>query len=128
MLTYQVSSTHCNPLHVICRWYVEAEKQNGRWAMLGVAGILGQELLGVQPKWFEAGAKDYGIPPITLIGLEAFLFGFIELKRLQGYKKTGGVGGLLLLLLCYMLVCVCMCVCVCVCHPPPPALLHATYF
>jgi hypothetical protein len=90
---------------VLCRWYVEAEKQNGRWAMLGVAGILGQELLGVQPKWFEAGAKDYGIPPITLIGLEAFLFGFIELKRLQGYKKTGGVRPLL-----------------------PPALPHATRF
>ena len=29
------------------KWYAEAEKTNGRWAMMAVAGILGQELLGV---------------------------------------------------------------------------------
>ena len=40
--------------------YVEAEKTNGRWAMIGVAGILGQEILGVEPKWFLHGQKDYG--------------------------------------------------------------------
>jgi hypothetical protein len=40
--------------------YVEAEKTNARWAMIGVAGILGQEILGVEPKWFLHGQKDYG--------------------------------------------------------------------
>jgi light-harvesting complex I chlorophyll a/b binding protein 5 len=37
----------------VCRlkWYAEAEKTNGRWAMMAVAGILGQELLGVDAKW-----------------------------------------------------------------------------
>lgn len=29
------------------KWYAEAERTNGRWAMMAVAGILGQELLGV---------------------------------------------------------------------------------
>lgn len=28
------------------KWYAQAELQNGRWAMLGVAGILVPELLG----------------------------------------------------------------------------------
>ncbi|EIE20191.1 light harvesting complex a protein [Coccomyxa subellipsoidea C-169] len=74
------------------KWYTEAEKTNGRWAMAGVAGILGQELLGVQPKWFEAGAKDYGFPPLALISLEFLLLGFLELKRYQGFKKTGKSG------------------------------------
>ena len=40
--------------------YVEAEKTHARWAMIGVAGILGQEILGVEPKWFLHGQKDYG--------------------------------------------------------------------
>ena len=41
---------HCVPP---CRlkWLVEGEKTNGRWAMMAVAGILGQELLGVDTKW-----------------------------------------------------------------------------
>lgn len=38
-------------LHTITHRYQEAEKMNGRWAMMAVAGILGQELLGVTPKW-----------------------------------------------------------------------------
>ena len=50
-----------------------------------------QELLGVQPKWFNAGAKDYGFPPLALLSLEFLLLGFLELKRYQGFKKTGKV-------------------------------------
>ncbi len=45
----------------------------------------------MQPKWFEAGAKDYGFPPLALISLEFLLLGFLELKRYQGFKKTGKV-------------------------------------
>ena len=52
---------------------------------------MAQELLGVQPKWFDAGAKDYGFPPLALVSLEFLLLGFLELKRYQGYKKTGKV-------------------------------------
>ena len=50
-----------------------------------------QELLGVQPKWFNAGAKDYGFPPLALLSLEFLLLGFLELKRYQGFKATGKV-------------------------------------
>lgn len=54
----------------MCARYTEAEKTNGRWAMAAVAGILGQELLGVQPSWWDAGAKDYGIPMEPLLAVE----------------------------------------------------------
>eukprot|EP01026_Neomeris_dumetosa_P079204 TRINITY_DN861_c0_g1_i1.p1 TRINITY_DN861_c0_g1~~TRINITY_DN861_c0_g1_i1.p1 ORF type:complete len:273 (-),score=39.70 TRINITY_DN861_c0_g1_i1:191-1009(-) len=74
------------------KWYVEAEKTNGRWAMMAVAGIFGTELLGVTPKWFEAGAKDYGVPFLPLLAMEAIIMGFLETKRYQGFKETGTSG------------------------------------
>eukprot|EP01025_Chloroclados_australasicus_P040299 TRINITY_DN419_c0_g1_i1.p2 TRINITY_DN419_c0_g1~~TRINITY_DN419_c0_g1_i1.p2 ORF type:complete len:219 (+),score=26.41 TRINITY_DN419_c0_g1_i1:157-813(+) len=74
------------------KWYVEAEKTNGRWAMMAVAGIMGQELLGVTPKWFEAGAKDYGIPFFPLLAIEAVIMGALETMRYQGFKETGSSG------------------------------------
>lgn len=49
----------------------------------------------MQPKWFEAGAKDYGYSPLALIALEFLLLGFLEVKRYQGFKRTGQVGALL---------------------------------
>ena len=52
----------------------------------------------MQPKWFEAGAKDYGYSPLALIALEFLLLGFLEVKRYQGFKRTGQVG-----LLCHAL-------------------------
>merc|ERR1712072_1293606 len=73
------------------QWYVEAEKMNGRWAMAAVAGILGQEALGVG-KWFEAVAKDYDFPLLPLIAIEFLIMGFLETKRYNGYKETGKSG------------------------------------
>merc|ERR1712159_122546 len=72
-------------------WYVEAEKMNGRWAMVAVVGILGQESLGLG-KWFEAGTKDYAFPLLPLIAIEFLVMGFLETKRYQGFKKTGMSG------------------------------------
>merc|ERR1712159_543827 len=72
-------------------WYVEAEKMNGRWAMAAVVGILGQESLGLG-KWFEAGAKDYGFPLLSLVAIEFVIMGFLETKRYQGFKRTGKSG------------------------------------
>jgi light-harvesting complex I chlorophyll a/b binding protein 5 len=74
----------------LCR-YAEAEKTNGRWAMMAVAGIMGQELLGVTPKWFEAGGKSYAIDTLPLLALEFIAMGFLETKRYQGFKNTGSV-------------------------------------
>lgn len=42
---------------------------------MAVAGILGQELLGVQPAWWEAGAKDYGVPMTPLLAMEFLVSG-----------------------------------------------------
>lgn len=55
--------------------------------MAAVAGIMGQELLGVQPVWYNAGLKDYPIPPLPLTAIEFLVLGFLELKRFQGFKK-----------------------------------------
>lgn len=55
--------------------------------MAAVAGILGQELLGVTPVWFAAGTKDYAIPPLPLTAIEFLVLGFLELKRFQGFKE-----------------------------------------
>jgi len=68
-------------------WFVEAEKTNGRWAMAACAGIMGQELLGVTPAWFDAGAKTYWMPDNALTALEFLIVGHFELKRYEGYKK-----------------------------------------
>lgn len=73
------------------KWYAEAEKTNGRWAMAACAGILFTELLG-KAKWFEAGAQEYWMPNNALIALEALIMGFFELKRYQGWKETGVSG------------------------------------
>jgi light-harvesting complex I chlorophyll a/b binding protein 5 len=69
------------------KWYAEAERQNARWAMIAVAGILGQEVLGVTPKWFAAGAKDYGVPVLGLLAIQQVLFGMIETTRFAAYKS-----------------------------------------
>ena len=68
------------------KWYAEAERQNARWAMIGVAGILGQELLGVSPKWFMHGTVDYGKPILALVAIQQVLFGAIETTRYANYK------------------------------------------
>lgn len=74
------------------KWYAEAEKTNGRWAMAAVAGILFTDALGL-PNWVNAGAEaDLLLPLPTLIGIEIVLFALIEAKRYEGFKKTGKSG------------------------------------
>ncbi len=41
-----------------CSWYRQAELQNARWAMLGVAGILGQEVFNPEQWWYSAGMPE----------------------------------------------------------------------
>ena len=59
--------------------------------MAAVAGILATDLLGL-PKWYEAGAQQYGIPPIALLAIMAPIMGFLETKRLEGFLATGKSG------------------------------------
>lgn len=74
------------------KWYAEAEKTNGRWAMMAVAGILGQELLGVPVKWFEAGQASYDLPVVAQVPILFLVMGFLETKRYIGFKETGSSG------------------------------------
>lgn len=75
------------------KWYVQAELQNGRWAMLGVAGIMIPEaltkagLLNV-PVWYDAGAAETAIPFPTLLAIEFLLFNYVELRRWQDIKVS----------------------------------------
>ena len=71
-----------------CR-YSEAEKTNGRWAMMAVAGILGTEALGL-PKWWEAGAAS-DIPTAPLAATTFLFTGAAETFRYKGWKETGTV-------------------------------------
>jgi light-harvesting complex I chlorophyll a/b binding protein 5 len=74
------------------KWYAEAEKTNGRWAMAAVAGILFTEATGIEPKWFLSGAKDYGVPIAPLVAIQFLITGFLETKRYQGWKEAGTSG------------------------------------
>jgi hypothetical protein len=74
------------------KWYAEAEKTNGRWAMAACAGILFTDAVGL-PNWVTAGAEaDMILPLPTLIGIEVVLFALVEYKRYEGFKKTGKSG------------------------------------
>eukprot|EP00240_Pyramimonas_obovata_P013427 CAMPEP_0118928170 /NCGR_PEP_ID=MMETSP1169-20130426/5475_1 /TAXON_ID=36882 /ORGANISM="Pyramimonas obovata, Strain CCMP722" /LENGTH=237 /DNA_ID=CAMNT_0006870087 /DNA_START=1254 /DNA_END=1967 /DNA_ORIENTATION=+ len=73
-------------------WYAEAELQNGRWAMMAVAGIVGSGLLGVEGPWYSAGAKEFGLPFLALLAIQFPVMGFLETKRLEGFKATGSNG------------------------------------
>lgn len=64
---------------------------NNRWAMMAVVGILGQEILGVPVKWYEAGAAEYDFPVIAQVPILFLVMGFLETKRFQGFKETGTV-------------------------------------
>lgn len=56
-----------------------------------IAGILGQELLGVPVKWYEAGRAEYDLPVIAQIPILFLVMGFLETKRFVGFKETGTV-------------------------------------
>ena len=78
------------------KWYVQAELVNGRWAMLGVAGMLIPEVLtsiGLinVPKWYDAGKVEYFASSSTLFVIEFILFHYVELRRWQDIKYPGSV-------------------------------------
>merc|ERR1711920_44402 len=68
-------------------WYVEAEKTHARWAMAGVTGILGTNLLGIGGDWFTAGANEYPISPLSLLAIQLTTVGWMEAIRLKQYQE-----------------------------------------
>jgi light-harvesting complex I chlorophyll a/b binding protein 4 len=79
------------------QWYRQAELVHCRWAMLGVAGVLGQEILRPDVFWYEAGLPENLPGPfknINMGGLLAFEFlmmHFVEVRRWQDIKNFGSV-------------------------------------
>lgn len=82
-------------------WYRNAELQNGRWAMAGVAGILVPSLMTSQgllnvPDWTQAGKiyneSEGAVPFASLLMVQLFLHNFVEIKRWQDMKKPGSQG------------------------------------
>lgn len=74
------------------RWYREAELQNGRWAMLAVAGILVQEIVKPDIFWYDAPTKIQ--LPFNILGLvafEAFAMHYVEVRRWQDWRKPNSV-------------------------------------
>jgi len=78
------------------KWFVQAELVNGRWAMLGVAGMLLPEVftnIGIinVPKWYDAGKEEYFASSSTLFVIEFILFHYVEIRRWQDIKNPGSV-------------------------------------
>lgn len=82
------------------RWYQQAELVHGRTAMTAVAGILIPGLLtkaGILnvPDFYVAGkiAQDNSFAPFsTLLVVQFFLCGFVEVKRWQDFRKPKSQG------------------------------------
>uniref|UniRef100_A0A0F7GZU8 Chlorophyll a-b binding protein, chloroplastic n=1 Tax=Monsonia marlothii TaxID=163685 RepID=A0A0F7GZU8_9ROSI len=78
------------------KWFVQAELVNGRWAMLGVAGMLLPEVftkIGILnvPEWYDAGKQEYFASSSTLFVIEFILFHYVEIRRWQDIKNPGSV-------------------------------------
>ncbi len=88
------------------QWLAYSEVIHGRWAMLGVAGMVAPEVLGglgIIPQetglvWYKAGmipaqgTYDYWANPFTIFWINAALMNFAELRRAQDYWNPGSMG------------------------------------
>jgi|Transcript_6135 hypothetical protein len=78
-------------------WYVQAELQHARWAMLGVAGMAAPELLtklGVSdlPNWHDAPFYNgYFASATTIFTVQMFMMNWAEIRRWQDIKNPGSV-------------------------------------
>eukprot|EP00803_Ostreobium_quekettii_P006350 evm.model.scf_1870.2 EVM.evm.TU.scf_1870.2 scf_1870:22374-24665(-) len=82
---------------VALKWYRQAELQHARWAMLGCAGILGQELVNPDVFWYEAALPQNLPEPFTnvnmggLLAFEFLMMHYVEVRRWQDYRNPGSV-------------------------------------
>eukprot|EP00355_Strombidium_rassoulzadegani_P007079 CAMPEP_0168624340 /NCGR_PEP_ID=MMETSP0449_2-20121227/9344_1 /TAXON_ID=1082188 /ORGANISM="Strombidium rassoulzadegani, Strain ras09" /LENGTH=263 /DNA_ID=CAMNT_0008665857 /DNA_START=7 /DNA_END=798 /DNA_ORIENTATION=- len=80
---------------VALKWYRQAELVHARWAMLGVAGVLGQEILNPDVFFYDAATKIPDGAPIhnmgAILAFEFILMHWVEVRRWQDYKNFGSV-------------------------------------
>lgn len=73
------------------KWYAEAERVHCRWAMLGVAGILAQEIVHPDQFWYNQNEMVTPQKALGLIAVELWAFNFVELKRWNDFFNPGSV-------------------------------------
>uniref|UniRef100_A0A7S4X4T0 Chlorophyll a-b binding protein, chloroplastic n=3 Tax=Mesostigma viride TaxID=41882 RepID=A0A7S4X4T0_MESVI len=78
----------------VLKWMVQAELQNARWAMLGVAGMLGADLankvgLPAAVQWYEAPLVDYQADWKTLLVVQLVLHAWVEGRRWADFHSPG---------------------------------------
>ena len=77
------------------KWFVQAELMHCRWAMLGLAGMVGPELLtkiGMAdlPNWIDAGSWDgYWLGAGPLFFTQMAMMNWAEVRRWQDMKGPG---------------------------------------
>lgn len=73
-------------------WYREAELQHARWAMVAVAGILGQEIFNPDVFFYEAAAKaELPIPILGAVATQFLLMHYVEIRRWRDFQQPGSV-------------------------------------
>lgn len=77
-------------------WYQQAELQNGRWAMLGVAGVLAQEIAKPDVFFYESAVYSsknlpFGMNMGSLLAINFLLMHWVEVRRWQDIRKFGSV-------------------------------------
>jgi light-harvesting complex I chlorophyll a/b binding protein 4 len=74
-------------------WYRQAELQNGRWAMLGVAGILAQSIVAPDQLWYNSAVdyanKEGSINLGSLLAVQFITMHWVELRRWADLKNPG---------------------------------------
>lgn len=80
----------------VLSWFVQAELQHARWAMVGFLGITVAEVLTLQgqinaPLWFNAGEGQYFTDGWTLFGIQFLLMGWAEARRWMDIINPGSV-------------------------------------
>jgi hypothetical protein len=71
---------------------VQAELQHARWAMLGVAGMIGPDFAPWDtPSWVDAGKFEYWAPAGPLFFIQMAMMNWAEVRRWQDMKEPGSM-------------------------------------
>lgn len=81
------------------KWYVQAELVHARFAMLGMAGIMGPLAAtkvgiswpGAGVPWYKAGEFEYFAPAGVLFVVQMFFMGWAEARRYNDIKTPGSM-------------------------------------